>query len=177
MGAPLDIVGARGARWIAHVLIVSFTDALRETWLIKDTAPHLVLTFRINCYTFSATVMTSIGAFSESGITLNPLHREHCIGSLDNNRPCPHSVDFVRRTYAANHLRFLQGRRTNVEEKQRLLRSIAQFMLCPFHQDPRKIARGIATEWVVERQTTKASPQFVQYHPLDRDQLPPLTCS
>ncbi|OJZ80422.1 hypothetical protein ASPFODRAFT_53221 [Aspergillus luchuensis CBS 106.47] len=61
------------------------------------------------------------------------LHRERCIGLLDNGHPCPHDVDLKWRDIAHTELHLLQGI-TDLTTRESRLKSVTRNLLCDSHR-------------------------------------------
>lgn len=74
-----------------------------------------------------------MASYGRVALCYDPLHRERCIGLLDNGHPCPQDVDLKWREIAHTQLQLLQDM-TDLTARESCLNSITKHLLCDSHR-------------------------------------------
>ena len=72
-------------------------------------------------------------SYGRVALCYDPLHRERCIGLLDNGHPCPQDVDLKWREIAHTQLQLLQDM-TDLTARESCLNSVTKHLLCDSHR-------------------------------------------
>ncbi|OJZ79785.1 hypothetical protein ASPFODRAFT_520951 [Aspergillus luchuensis CBS 106.47] len=74
-----------------------------------------------------------MASYGRVALCYDPLHRERCIGLLDNGHPCPQDVDLKWREIAHTQLQLLQDM-TDLTARESCLNSVTKYLLCDSHR-------------------------------------------
>ena len=104
---------------------------------IPDSSHKLPLSYSLANLSLSSSqthvYQLAMASFGRVSLYYDPLHRERCIGLLDNGHPCPQDVDLKWREIAHTQLQLLQDM-TDLTARESCLNSITKHLLCDSHR-------------------------------------------